>query len=101
MIHFFVLWVCLPTCTYKEKPGGREVTLREPVPGNFLFDQLRGLKSTPKITAFLSQSDGKHLQATCLEIRYFAETQLMLRNFVESDLEEALFYRLWGPYHGY
>ncbi|CAL1160063.1 unnamed protein product, partial [Cladocopium goreaui] len=82
-----------------EKLIGPEVT--EPVPGNFLFDKFRGLSRSPKIFGYLSDADGKCLQATCLHITFWAETQLRLVSFVESDLEQAMQYRLWGPYHGY
>lgn len=83
----------------KEKLFGPEVT--EPVPGNFLFDKFRGLSQSPKIFGYLSDGDGKCLQATCLHITFWAETHLRLAPFVESDLEQAMQYRLWGPYHGY
>ena len=83
----------------KEKLIGPEVT--EPVPGNFLFDKFRGLSQSPKIFGYLSDGDGKCLQATCLHITFWAETQIRLVSFVESDLEQAMQYRLWGPYHGY
>ena len=83
----------------KEKSSGPEVT--EQVPGNYLFDKFRGLDSSPKIFAYLPDDDGKCLQTTCLYITYWAETQLRLVPFVETDLEQAMQYRLWGPYHGY
>lgn len=66
------------------------------MPGNFQFDD------EVDIFSYLSALDGRCLQATCLDLHSLAEAKGRIKiPLVESDLETALFYRLWGPYHGY
>ena len=73
--------------------------LSEPSPGNFFFDELG---SACPLFSFLSDSEGKCLQASALQLYFLAVSNHKIKiPLVESDLEQAAFYRLWGPYHGY
>jgi hypothetical protein len=83
--------------TGKEGSRGEQVT--EPLPGIFFFDELG---CTCPIFSFLSDSEGICLQAAALQLYFLAVSNRKIKiPLVESDLEQAAFYRLWGPYHGY
>ena len=65
----------------------------------FFFDELG---CTCPIFSFLSDSEGICLQAAALQLYFLAVSNRKIKiPLVESDLEQAAFYRLWGPYHGY
>ena len=81
----------------KEGSLGEQVT--EPLPGNFFFD---ALGNPCPIFSFLSDSEGESFQAAALQLHLLAALNHKIKiPLVESDLEQAAFYRLWGPYHGY
>ena len=78
----------------------------EVMPGNFILDKITGF-DTAQFFTYLSSSERLHFQATCFQIRTWFEIKfpdVIMEHggpVVEADLEQALFYRLWGPYHGY
>lgn len=87
-------------CSAQERERGTEVM---PVmPGNFVLD---GLMDKVHLFAYMPGAESRNLQTTCFQVRRCFESQcsdqILFGPIVEADLETAMFYRLWGPYHGY
>ena len=73
--------------------------------GNISLDGMLGLHrdgNKLKLFSFLNLPDMKALDATCFDVCRHTEIhvpQLIRIQMVESDLERAAWFRLWGPYH--
>ena len=73
--------------------------------GNISLDGILGLHRDGNkldLFTFLNRPDMKALDATCFDVSRHTEIhvpQLIQFQFVESDLERAAWFRLWGPYH--
>ena len=73
--------------------------------GNFSLDGILGLHidgNKLELYSFLNRLDMKALDATCFDVCRHTEIhvpQLIQFQMVESDLEHAAWFRLWGPYH--
>ena len=77
----------------------------EPMLGNIFLDQLLGLQQNGErinVLSYLTQSETRALDATCFDVCLWTEIharkwlQILM---VESDVEKAAWYRLWGHYY--
>ena len=84
-------------CSAQERERGTEM-----MPGNFVLD---ALMDKVHLFAYMPGAESRNLQTTCFQVRRCFESQcsdqILFGPIVEADLETAMFYRLWGPYHGY
>lgn len=75
----------------------------EGVPGNFFLEEILAVHRTPNVFSFLTPSQLRQFGSTCFGLRVWAEVRSGMTGIpiAESDPEQALWYRLFGPYHGY
>lgn len=93
---WFIKSIAFIHCNAQEERG------REVMPGNLVLDTLM---DKVRLFAYMPAADSRNLQTTCFQVRRCFEShcsdQILFGPIVEADLENAMFYRLWGPYHGY
>ena len=77
----------------------------EPMLGNIFLDQLLGLQQNGErinVLSYLTQSETRALDATCFDVCLWTEIHArkwLQIPMVESDVEKAAWYRLWGHYY--
>ena len=72
-------------------------------PGNFFLEEVLAVNQTSSVFSFLTPIELARFGCTCFGVRVWTEVRSGMTGIpiVESDPEQALWYRLWGPYHGY